>query len=377
MSKRARLLHDSPWQGVFQVTGGGIQFLAEMLGTAGASRTVLDAGIPYSAASLAESLGSAPRQACSAATARALAMAGFQRARHLGTSHPFGFALTASLATDRIKRGTHRAHIALQTATHSFYNEYDEFSVADDRAAQEQEVAEAAWHLLLAALGLTKTQAINPQSVEAAPEWRALVEGRLDLVSTVDHDGALLFPGSFNPLHEGHRRMMEYAEARLSRRGAFELSIENPDKPLLDYFEIHARLKQFQHPVWLTRLPRFAEKARRFPAATFIVGVDTLIRIADPRYYAGVRERDRQLAEMLDQGTRFLVFGRLIADTFHELLSDPALAGPLAEACTGVDETEFRMDISSTEIRRTHTTLEPDTSQTDIPDSPTTNPGSE
>ena len=37
MSGRAQRLHDTPWQGVFYLTGGGISLLDEMLGTAGAS----------------------------------------------------------------------------------------------------------------------------------------------------------------------------------------------------------------------------------------------------------------------------------------------------------------------------------------------------
>ena len=350
MSERARRLHDSPWQGVLHLTGGGAGLLAEMLGTAGASRSVLDASIPYSAASLAELLGGAPDQACSGTTARALAMTGFQRAMRLGATRPFGFASTAGLATDRTRRGRCRAHIAVQTATHTLHAEFSRFSVVDDRAVQERELVEAAWDVLLTALGLNGAQRLEVQAVEAAPGWQALVEGRLDQVSTAPHDGVLLFPGSFNPLHDGHRRMLAIAENRLGRQGAYELSIENPDKPLLDYFEIRARLEQFEQPVWLTRLPTFVEKARKFPGATFVVGTDTLKRIADPRYYGGPRERDKQLTEMLERGVRFLVFGRLLDGDF-QALGDQALPDPLMDACSGVDEADFRMDLSSTEIR--------------------------
>ena len=373
-SDRAQRLHDSPWQGVFHVTGGGSGFLAELLGTAGASRSVLEAAVPYSAASLSDLLGGPPDQACSSATARALAMAALQRAMQLRSVRPFGFAASASLATDRVKRGRLRAHIAVQTATHGFHTELIAFSDPNDRAVQERELADAAWDILLTALGLfaletgtpapregaASTQVSTPaagpsprtatQSVEAAPEWRALVEGRRNRASTAPHDGALLFPGSFNPLHEGHRRMMAIAEARLGRRGAFELSIENPDKPLLDYLEIRARLDQLDRPVWLTRLPTFAEKAREFPGATFVAGMDTLVRIADPRYYGGVRQRDGQLTAMLGHGVRFLVFGRLLDGDFAELGKQP-LPPALMQCCTPVGEAEFRMDLSSTAIR--------------------------
>ncbi len=349
MSERARLLHASPWQGVLHVTGGGTGLLAEMLGSAGASRTVLDASIPYSMASLEDLLGNPPDRACSGATARALAMAGFQRAQRLGATRPFGFGSTASLATDRVKRGKSRAHIAVQTADRGFHLEVQRFS-SGDRALQERELAETGWETLLAALGLRSAGPAAMQSLRAAPAWRALVEGSADHVSTAPHDGALLFPGSFNPLHDGHRRMLAIAEERLGKQGAYELSIENVDKPLLDYFEIGARLEALDRPVWLTRLPMFSAKARQFPGATFIVGTDTLVRIADPRYYGGPHERDEQLEELLSHGVRFLVFGRLFDGNFRAL-GELTLPAALMDACDGVNEAEYRLDLSSAAIR--------------------------
>ena len=276
-------------------------------------------------------------------------MYGFQRARRLAASRPFGFAVTASLATDRVKRGACRAHIALQTATHSHCGEFTGFSVTRDRATQEQELSEAAWDAVLDALDLARHPDSGLQSVAAEPDWKALMDGSLDRICTGNHDGALLLPGSFNPLHDGHLRMMAYAEEQLGLPGAFELSIENEDKPVLDYFEIEARLEQFKRPVWLTRLPTFAEKAERFPGTTFAVGMDTLLRIADPRYYGGERERDRQLGGMLERGAQFLVFGRLIEGKFQDL-GDQCVPANLLLACTGVEEAEFRMDVSSTAI---------------------------
>ena len=351
MSARARLLHDSPWQGVVHLTGGGAGFLAELLGTAGASRSVLEASVPYSMDSLAELLGGAPARACSAGTARAMALAGFERARRLGATRPFGIACTASLATDRDKRGSCRAHIAVQTLARGFHAEFNAFSAVRDRTLQEQELVEVAWDVLFSALDLAGDRKIELNTVEAAPEWQALVDGRLSHFSTAPHPGDLVLPGSFNPLHDGHRGMMTVAERRLGGPGAYELSIENPDKPLLDYFEIRSRLEQFDRPVWLTRLPTFAEKARKFPGATFVIGTDTLVRIADPGYYGGLVQRDEAIAGMLGHGVRFLVFGRLFNGDFQQL-GDRVLPASLLDACTGVDEAEFRMDLSSTRIRR-------------------------
>ena len=85
--------------------------------------------------------------------------------------------------------------------------------------------------------------------------------------------------------------MLEMAGARLRTAGAYELAILNPDKPPLSPEDAAARLDRFagHEAVWLTRAPTFPEKARLFPGATFAVGVDTLVRIAEPATTAARR----------------------------------------------------------------------------------------
>ena len=141
------------------------------------------------------------------------------------------------------------------------------------------------------------------------------------------------------------------AEQKTGLRGAFELSIVNVDKPFLDYTEIDQRLKQFDKPVWVTRLPTFLEKARHFPGAHFAVGIDTLIRIAEMRYYRGSGERDLALAELAELQTRFLVFGRDQDGRFLSL-EDLGLPERLQALCISVAREEFDEPVSSTELRR-------------------------
>ena len=201
---------------------------------------------------------------------------------------------------------------------------------------------------------------------EGAPEvsrfWDALVAGDLDALRIgrappprfVSSGPRCLLPGSFNPVHEGHRRMLGVAATRLGTRtgAAFELAIVNPDKPPLSPEDAAARLAGFagDEAVWLTRAPTFPEKARIFPGAAFAVGVDTIARIAEPRYYGGPEGLARAIA--LLGRCRFLVFGRLAGAGF-ETLASTALPEALRALCDGVSEAEFRADISSTELRRT------------------------
>lgn len=351
MSDRATRLHDTPWQGVFYLAGGGTSLIGEMLGTPGASRTVLDVRIPYASTAMAELLGAAPEQACSEATARAMAMSAFQQAQRLGAGQPFGFACTASLATDRTKKGEHRAHAAIQTPTDT----YTAFWTFDGTRTEEEEaLSEALWAKLGQVLDIPGVEGTVVISHTAGkPAWQSLILGNTLAEATDTHDGRLLLPGAFNPLHEGHREMLAVAEDMTGLGGAYELSVANVDKPFLDYREIERRLAQFDRPVWLTRLPTFIEKARRFPNATFIVGLDTIVRIAEPRYYGGELMRDEALKELAEYGASYVVFGRHLEGRF-QVLEDliDALPPMLAERTRGVPAERFSNPLSSTDLRR-------------------------
>ena len=359
MPTRAEMLHDSPWRGVLHVTGGGSGLLAELLTTPGASGTVLEATVPYATTALRDLLGRTPDQACAAATARAMAMVAFERARALAPDHNvdqlFGLGCTASLATTREKRGAHRAFATIQTstATRTFA-----FALAADRATEERELVEGLWLLLRRALELPLRASPDAEPAEtltrAENDWRELLLGRRSAVASAPHDGRLLLPGAFNPLHHGHQRMLALAEERTGLRGAYELSVANVDKPPLDYTEIARRMAQFDRPVWLTRLPTFIEKARAFPGAVFAVGVDTLERIAAPRYYGDTVARDSAIAELSALDCRFCVFGRQ-TETGFQTLADLPLPPLLRSLCTGLERSEFDDPSSSTALRRSAT----------------------
>jgi hypothetical protein len=134
----------------------------------------------------------------------------------------------------------------------------------------------------------------------------------------------------------------------------FEVSIVNVDKPPLDYFEIQRRATQFapEQTLWLTRAARFTEKARLFPQSTFVVGIDTLRRIAAPRYYGNdLAACQAAIDEIAGRGCRFLVFGRNLGMGFVSV-GDLDLPAALLSLCTPVPAERFREDISSTAIRR-------------------------
>ena len=166
-------------------------------------------------------------------------------------------------------------------------------------------------------------------------------------------EGVALLPGSFNPLHHGHQELARVASSVAGREVLFELSVVNVDKPPLTHLEAEARVAQFagRWRVVLTRAPRFVEKARLFPGSVFVIGVDTAIRLVQPRYYEDSEAlMHAALEEMRERGTRFLVAGRAADSSFHTL--DAArVPAPYAAMFESIPESLFRADVSSTELR--------------------------
>jgi nicotinamide mononucleotide (NMN) deamidase PncC len=362
----AQQIHDSPTRIVLATAGGGSRAIADLLEVPGGSRTLLEAVVPYSASAMAAFLGGPPEESCSSATAGAMAMAAFRRARRYeeASTTLAGVACTASLTSDRPKRGPHRVHVAVQTAAMSAAWNLQLHKGRRSRAEEERLAGRLTLNVVAEACGVDsrlKLDLLEGESPEmsramAPRPWQDLLLGNVDLVRLGNDAGqaTAVFPGAFNPLHAGHRRMIEVARDILQQPVAAEISILNVDKPPLDYLEIERRVGQFtaEQPVHLTQAATFEEKSRLYPAATFLVGIDTLQRIAAPSYYPGAPEsRQNALRQIADRGCRFLVFSRVVHGNLVRL-SDLDLPEPLQAICREVPPEIFRDDSSSTAIRQ-------------------------
>ncbi len=382
-----RKIHDAPHQGVLAVAGAGSQAVAWLLGVAGASRTLLEVVVPYGRLSMIDLVGFEPEQFASEATALDMARAAYHRAERLreGDFPAVGLACTATIATDRPKRGEHRAFIA--TWDQTGWTSYSVLLTKGhrDRAGEEglisNLVVRALAHIsqvgsgidIQRGLGLTATDTLEVRSGAHDNPLRRLIAGDIDTV-TVDRDGNMspgqppsasldrglnpglnsgLLPGSFNPWHRGHEGMAEAAQKILGAQMVYELSVTNVDKPPLSEEEVSQRLSQFKDKarVVLTRAETYRKKARLFPGYAFVIGWDTAMRLVAPRYYGDDEAvMLAALAEIWCAGCSFLVAGREDDGIFRTLDDVPIPQGfsPMFKA---IPESSFRMDISSTSLR--------------------------
>lgn len=365
-------IHDSPPRVVFVTAGAGTEALSCLLGVAGATRTLLEALVPYSEASFDDFLGQKPRQYVADETARLLAGRAYTRARWLASEGPLlGLACTATIVTDRPKRGEHRAHIAIWQPARLISYTLHLAKGLRDRSGEEALVSRVILNSLARACGLeeqlplalTAEDCLTETVYDFAGMVNRLQRGGVDYfgvhdngrLRTSDAHPQVLLSGSFNPLHEGHLDLARVAARVLGKPVAFELAARNADKPPLPAPTVLYRLAQFagRYPVYVSQAATFVEKAKIYPGATFVVGYDTAVRLLQPRFYGHDPANLRAaLTAIQAQGCRFLVAGRLHADAQYHPPDDLTLPPDCADLFLRIPPDQFRRDISSTELRQ-------------------------
>ena len=91
-----------------------------------------------------------------------------------------------------------------------------------------------------------------------------------------------------------------------------------------------------------------------------MVGADTIARIGEDRYYNDEFSVDDAISMFSAKGTRFVVFGREMSELQHtgattkghfQSLKSLDLPSTLTKLCISVEESKFRSDLSSKDLR--------------------------
>jgi hypothetical protein len=171
---------------------------------------------------------------------------------------------------------------------------------------------------------------------------------------------AVLLCGTFNPLHDGHRGMASTIEFQTGKTVVYSTTADSLHKPPLKVTELldraaRAKIDHWEgrrHPILFTRNdPLFIDKARLYPGISFAIGLDTMERMLDAKWYGnGIDGLCATLAEIKRLGCRFYVFGRLIGESYRGV-NDISLPGFLSDYNDMFQGLPGRWDISSTQLR--------------------------
>ena len=370
-------IHNSKTKLVMSVSGVGSQSINWLLRVPGASNTLLEATIPYSNESLDRYIGEVPRQYVSKTTALSMAKAAYIQGIQYGDNGMdlIGVSCTGAISTNRKRRGGNQAFIGLwgprlKYVAHLILKKGERNRVEEEELVSSlivQYIEEKLTGNSGLSMELNELESVSIEETEFSSDLDSLMNGHISSITSSGSDlvgldksfkGGIL-SGSFNPIHKGHIELSKLASGILGVPVAFEISVTNVDKSPLQPGEVKKRVSQFEksETVILTCAPLFVEKSSIFKNSTFIIGNDTALRLVDPKYYDNnVQDMYTSLQKVKDNQCNFLVAGRLQNSEF-KTISDMAIPEAFISLFQGIPESQFRMDLSSTELRSDGTKL--------------------
>tara|TARA_A100001037_G_scaffold167377_1_gene150465 strand:+ start:7300 stop:8439 length:1140 start_codon:yes stop_codon:yes gene_type:complete len=366
-------IHCSKLKICLVVAGAGNQAVSWLLNVPGASNTILDISIPYSENAMSEILDGLPESIVSQTAACSMAVRSFINAKRYCETETevLGISCTATIATNREKRGDHRVVIGVCSQ-----NKLRTYSLILTKGARNREqedlvVSTLLLHVIAQYSGtefdldnmLMNEEIVELHDISAFQCLNMVRDGDIPFVllgpdqtmnfSLPPIESSVIFPGSFNPLHAGHKALKKVMGNEFGLSTVYETSIVNVDKPPLAIDDIMSKVSQFEfsEKLLITNQATFVGKAKHLKKYRFLVGWDTAKRIIDPKYYSDERDMLKKLGTMLGNGNRFYVAGRLDDGVFKGI-QDLDLPEGLSDLFVGIPEELFRADISSTEIRQ-------------------------
>jgi len=314
-------------------TGGGTSFIGEFLKIPGGSQCIVGGYVPYAIEATNNFVSGKLDKYADANAARRLAVASYEHALKINVSPVYntvGIGIACSLVKENEREGReHHINIAVHTFNETFgvsvvlkkskLNREKEENLVNDLtlytlANRFCKNIDREWEVIHQMIYLD-----NDAEVNTFGEYSRMIDCDL-YCNAIDYinknDTIVIYPGSFFPLHEGHREIYHLAHKITQLPVFYELSVTNSYKPSMDYVDLENRYKQFNNIGWrnaviLTKAPRFVDKVTLFKKhfnpkeIIIVVGADTWERVYDA---AAHKNGDIKFFE--DNNVKFLVFGR-------------------------------------------------------------------
>lgn len=326
-------------------TGGGTSFIGEFLKIPGGSKCIVGGHIPYAVEATNAFIGGKLDKYSDGNAARRLAVASYEYCTKLNfpTDKCVGIGVACSLVKrdERYDR-KHVSNVAIHTDEFTLSVEIEFKKIPPDDYEHIREFEETATNIFTldvlnylfvenANKPINKNQlitVINDQfdeligaffTITGTIEFNRLRNTDLycDSIEYIKkNDTLVIYPGSYNPLHDAHREIYNLAHKITQLPVFYELSVTNSYKPSMDYVDLENRYKQFNTVNWLnavilTKAPRFVDKVNLLKKhfnpkeIIIVVGADTWERVYDA---AAHKNGDIKFFE--DNNVKFLVFGR-------------------------------------------------------------------
>ena len=163
-------------------------------------------------------------------------------------------------------------------------------------------------------------------------------------------NNSIILSGSFNPLHEGHIELLKASSKEFKKNPLYEISIKNVDKSKINFNDLINRVNQFKSlgKLVVTNSAKFEEKSNIFKKSIFVIGYDTALRLVDDKYYDDDFRKSLKIIEK--NNCSFLVSGRFINKKYKK--PNNINFEEYDYLFNILSEEKFRIDISSTELRR-------------------------
>ncbi len=303
--------------------GAGAELFHRIWSNTGVSTYFLGADFPYAPGETSALLGfDTEGSIVSETTAYDLAMSSYIKACQdsLTTGRaPIGLGVTAAVASERMPKGRHRAHICVVYKDSVLYESLDLIKDTGKEARKNHDriIASHCQYMLERVLRAETDLACEEVAISRLlehPVFCADGSRRTGVASNTN----LFMPATLNPLHDGHRAIRAAAEAVEFEPATYLVSAVSPHKGNRTVQELLSIVAQVKSDRTIGQCrdiaidgfaPLFIDKARKYPESMFIIGTDTMRRMLDPQWGP---EIPKMLEEMRNLGTRFLVADRIV-----------------------------------------------------------------